>query len=216
MKINHEWGLFNLFCVCVGKTNWALIVTAARLAQLEERRSADEPKSLKNWWDHASCETPFSVQMIASLGVGLVCFILVLQLEGDVKEPVTLFEKSRGRRPWCHGLSDLSRHWSGWARCDQTMDWSGCKSAPLHADVRPHLSGSSAIHRMFFVLFCFVFFFKLFSLGEFELCYVALPCLWEESNVKTEKNRKTRMMNKMGSWCNAIIEDLFDEMNFSL
>ena len=213
MKINHEWGLFNLFCVCVGKTNWALIVTAARLAQLEERRSADQPKSLKNWWGHASCETPFSVQMIASLGVGLVSFILVLQLEGDVKEPVTLFEKSRGRRPWCHGLSDLSRHWSGWARCDQNMDWSGWKSAPLHADVRSHLSGSSAIHRMFFVLFCFVF--KLFSLGEFELCYVALPCLWKESNVKTEKNRKTRMMNKMGSWCNAIIGDLFDEMNFS-
>ena len=154
MKINHEWGLFNLFCVCCGKTNWALIVTAARLAQLEERRSADQPKSLKNWWDHASCETPFSVQMIASLGVGLVSFILVLQLEGDVKEPVTLFEKSRGRRSWCHGLSDLSRHWSGWARCDQNMDWSGCKSAPLHADVRSHLSGSSAIHRMFFVLFC--------------------------------------------------------------
>ena len=48
-----------------------------------------------------------------------------------------------------------------------------------------------------FVLFCFVF--KLFSLGEFELCYVALPCLWKESNVKTEKNRKTRMINKMGS-----------------
>ena len=158
MKINHEWGLFNLFCVCVGKTNWALIVTAARLAQLEERRSADQPKSLKNWWDHASCETPFSVQMIASLGVGLVSFILVLQLEGDVKEPVTLFEKSRGRRPRCHGLSDLCRHRSGWARCDQNMDWSGCKSAPLHADVRSHLSRSSAIHRCFlfcFVLFCF-------------------------------------------------------------
>ena len=29
------------FFVCVGKTNWALIVTAARLAQLEERRSAE-------------------------------------------------------------------------------------------------------------------------------------------------------------------------------
>ena len=27
--------------VCVGDTNWALIVTAARLAQLEERRSAE-------------------------------------------------------------------------------------------------------------------------------------------------------------------------------
>ena len=41
MKINYERGLFNFFCVCVGKTNWALIVTAARLAQLEERRSAE-------------------------------------------------------------------------------------------------------------------------------------------------------------------------------
>ena len=29
--------------------------------------------------------------------------------------------------------------------CDQNMDWNGCKSAPLHADVRFHLSGSSAI-----------------------------------------------------------------------
>ena len=25
------------------------------------------------------------------------------------------------------------------------MDWSGCKSAPLHADIRSHLAGSSAI-----------------------------------------------------------------------
>ena len=78
-------------------------------------------------------------------GGGLVSSILVLQLEGNVKEPVTLFEKSRGRRPRCHGQSDLWRHRSGWARCDQNMDWSGCKSAPLHADVRSHLSGSSAI-----------------------------------------------------------------------
>ena len=37
------------FFVRVGKTNWALIVTAAWLAQLEERLSADQPKSLKNW-----------------------------------------------------------------------------------------------------------------------------------------------------------------------
>ena len=32
---------------------------------------------------------------------------------GGVKEPVTLFEKSRGFRPRCHGLSDLCRHRSG-------------------------------------------------------------------------------------------------------
>ena len=87
-----------------------------------------------------------------------------LQLEGDVKEPVTLFEKSRGRRPRCHdGVSDLCRNRSGWARCDQHMDWRGCKSAPLHADVRSHLSGSSEIqplaaseeswHRLFFKFF---------------------------------------------------------------
>ena len=56
-----------------------------------------------------------------------------------------LFEKSRERRPGCHGLSDLCRHRSAWARCDQNMDSSGSKSAPLHADVRSHLSGSSAI-----------------------------------------------------------------------
>ena len=52
-------------------------------------------------------------------GGGLVSSILVHQLEGYVKEPVTLFEKSRGRRPRCHALSDLCRHRSGWARCDQ-------------------------------------------------------------------------------------------------
>ena len=33
-----------------------------------------------------------------------------LQLEEDVKEPMTLFEMSRGRRPRCNGLSDLCRH----------------------------------------------------------------------------------------------------------
>ena len=84
--------------------------------------------------------------------------VLVLQLEADVKEPATLFKKIRGRRPRC--LSDLCRHWSGWARCDQNMDWSGCKSAPLYADVRSRPSGSSTIqplaaseeswHRIFF------------------------------------------------------------------
>ena len=36
--------------------------------------------------------------------LALFSFILVLQLEGDVKEPVTLFEKSRGRRPRRQGL----------------------------------------------------------------------------------------------------------------
>ena len=118
--------------------------------------------------NHSSlCLIPnISVQMIASIGrwreaVGLVSFILVLQLEGDLKKTVTLFEKSRWRRPRCHGLFDLCRHRSGWARCDQNMDWSGCKSAPLHADVRSHLSGSSAIqplasseeswHRIYFL-----------------------------------------------------------------
>ena len=56
-----------------------------------------------------------------------------------------LFEKSRGSRPWCHGLSDLCRHQSGWVQCDHNMDWSDCKSAPLHVVVQSHLSGSSAI-----------------------------------------------------------------------
>ena len=58
---------------------------------------------------------------------------------------------------------------------------------------------TSLVPPQFTVCFLFCFVFKLFSLGEFELCYVALPCLWKESNVKTEKNRKTRMINKMGS-----------------
>ena len=34
---------------------------------------------------------------------------------------------------------------------------------------------------------CYAGYLKLFSLGEFESCYVALPCLWKESNVTTEK-----------------------------
>ena len=71
-----------------------------------------------------------------------------LQLEEDVKEPMTLFEMSRGRRPRCHGLSDLCRHRSGWARCDQHMDWRGCESAPLHDDVRSHPSCSSVIQQL--------------------------------------------------------------------
>ena len=62
--------------------------------------------------------------MIASLGrdikpLALVSFILVLQSEGDVKTPVTLFGKSRGRRPRRQGLSDLCRQLSWWAMCDQ-------------------------------------------------------------------------------------------------
>ena len=52
---------------------------------------------------------------------GLVFFILTHQLEEDVKEPVTLFVKSRGRMPRCHGLSDLCRLWM-----TANMDWSGC------------------------------------------------------------------------------------------
>ena len=39
----------------------------------------------------------------------------------------------------------MSRRRSGWARCDKNINWSGCKSAPLHVDVRSHLSGSSII-----------------------------------------------------------------------
>ena len=55
--------------------------------------------------------------------------------------------------------------------CDQNMDWSGCKSAPLQADVRSHLSGSSAIqplaasgeswHRLFIYLFIYLFIFMV-------------------------------------------------------
>ena len=98
-------------------------------------------------------------------------------------------------------LTCACHHWSGWARCDQNVDLSGSNSARLLADVPSHLSGSSAIqplaaseescHRVFFwLLFLYLFFvfFKLFSLREFESCYVPLQCLWKESNVKTEKN----------------------------
>ena len=79
--------------------------TAARVAQLEEPRSAEQEvvssstKVFKKSGDIMLAVKPlFSVQMIASLGrdikaLALVSFILVLQLEGDVKEPVTLFKK---------------------------------------------------------------------------------------------------------------------------
>ena len=81
------------------------ILTAAQLAQLGEGRSAErevvssnpgrthQPRSLNNWWDHASCVTPFSVQMIASLG-------------GDVKplalSPLSLYFSWRvtEKNPW--------------------------------------------------------------------------------------------------------------------
>ena len=110
--------------------------------------------------------------MIASLGgdikpLALVSFILVLQLEGDVKEP----ECSKRA-----GGSDLCRHRSGWAKCDQNVDWSGCKSAPSHADVRSHLAGSSAIqplaaseeswYRLFFYLFIFIYVFLVMMIGK--------------------------------------------------
>ena len=39
----------------------------------------------------------------------------------------------------------MCRHRSGWARCDQNVNWIGYKCAPLHADVRSYLSGSSII-----------------------------------------------------------------------
>ena len=58
-----------------------------------------------------------------------------------------LFEKSRERRPGCHGLSDLCRHRSAWARCDQNMDLSGGKSglymltSDLTCLVPPQFSG---------------------------------------------------------------------------
>ena len=97
--------------------------------------------------------------------------------------------KSRGRRPRCHGVSDLCRHRSGWARCDQNMDWSCCKSVPLHADVRSHLSVSSAIqplaasekswHRSFIYPFIYeetlwTFFYKLTPSTSFP--GVFYPC----------------------------------------
>ena len=73
----------------------------------------------------------------------LFSFLLAYHLEWDINKPTTLFKKSRGRRPCCHGLCDLSRHWSGWVRWDQTWKWQ--HSAPLHADVWSHLCGSSTI-----------------------------------------------------------------------
>ena len=74
--------------------------------------------------------------------LALFSFILVLQLEGDVKEPVTLFEKSRGRRPRRQGLYI----WLVPSTVLVGEVWSkrGSRSTPLHADVRSHLSGSSS------------------------------------------------------------------------
>ena len=39
----------------------------------------------------------------------------------------------------------MCRRRSGWPRCDQNVNWIGYKCAPLHADVRSYLSGSSII-----------------------------------------------------------------------
>ena len=73
------------------------------------------------------------------------CLLHPCSAVGRGRLPVTLFEKIRRRRPRWYGLSDLCHRRSGWGRCDQNMDWNGCKSAPLHADVQSQLSGSSAI-----------------------------------------------------------------------
>ena len=140
-------------------------------------------------------------------------FILALQLEGEVKEPVTLFEKSRKRRPRCHGLSDLCRHRSGWARCDQNMDWSDCKSAPLHADVRSNLSVSSAIqplaaseerwHRLFIYLSIYLFIYLfLYIFGSSFLLSVWL--IWDMSSQTIPDN-----LSVTGPWMGLVYEPPF-------
>ena len=73
-------------------------------------------------------------------------------------------------------LTCADGHRSGWARCDQNMDRSGCKSAPLPADVQSHLFGCFAIqllaaseescHRFSFFLSFFLSFFSSVKLVE--------------------------------------------------
>lgn len=72
---------------------------------------------------------------------GYVWFIII--------NPWYCSKRLRDGKPWCHRLTDLYYVWSGWARWDQTWtEWQ--HSAPSHAlaDVRSHLSGSSAIQSL--------------------------------------------------------------------
>ena len=88
--------------------------------------------------------------MIASLGrdikpLALVSFVLVLQLEWDVKEPVTLFEKSRdvGSDVKVYLTCAVNRLGGRGVIKTGRLKWlKECR--PLHADVRSHLSGSSS------------------------------------------------------------------------
>ena len=88
-----------------------------------------EPRSLKHWWDHPSCDlNPFPVQMVMSLGsnnkpLALSPSSLHISWKGMLKNLwhcVHKNEKGRRRRPQWNGLSDLCRHWPGWMRWDQT------------------------------------------------------------------------------------------------
>ena len=97
---------------------------------------------------------------------------------------MTLFEKSRGRWPRCHGLSDLCHYRSGWARCDQNMDRSGCKSAPymLMSDptslVPPQFSHWLQVRKVGAVyFFVYFYFFRVFyrNLALLPLCSLLLP-----------------------------------------
>ena len=45
--------------------------------------------------------------------------LMLFMWDVHVKEPMTLFEKSRGRRTRCHGLSG---HWSGVGEVKSYMD----------------------------------------------------------------------------------------------
>ena len=78
-------------------------LTAPRLAQLEERQFAEREVVGSNpGWTINQGEIILAVELCSDdhwvVTLSLVSLILVFKLEGDVKEPVTLFEKSRGCR----------------------------------------------------------------------------------------------------------------------
>ena len=85
------------------------------------------------------------------------------------------------------------------------MDWSGCKIAPLHADVRSHLSGSSAIqplaaseeswHHLFYFIFLETNDWNIDDNVTLDLFSAKFtdPCLLH--NPLTLKNANSKMFN---------------------
>ena len=69
-----------------------------------------------------------------------------MSIEGDVKEPMALFDKSRAQSSRCHALSDCAAiRLGGWWRGEIIHGLKRLQCGPLFADMRSHVSGPSAI-----------------------------------------------------------------------